>query len=172
MPELARRVEALLVPVFSTMAILAALAGAAIVGLIGASVAMRHFANAPFRFTEELVGLLMTAAFFLALPLVTLRSEHVRVRLFVGALPPGIRRAVAVMANLFGLTFCLWFVWLAIPWFEFAFQRGIRTEVARLLMYPWMVLLPLSLLLSALAFAVRCINDRARARPGTGTGVS
>ncbi len=143
------------------MAILAALAGAAIVGLIGASVVMRHFANAPFRFTEELVGILMTAAFFLALPLVTLRSEHVRIQVLVSVLPTGIRCAVAVFANLLGLIFCLWFLWLALPWFEFAFQRSIRTEVARLLMYPWMALLPLSLLLSALAFAVRGLTGGA-----------
>ena len=158
MPGFARRVERLLAPVLRALAILAALAGAAIVGLIGASVAMRHFANAPFRFTEELVGLLMTAAFFLALPLVTLRAEHVRVQFFVNALPPRLRWAVAVMANLLGLAFCLWFVWLALPWFEFAFQRSIKTEVARLLMYPWMALLPLSLLLSALAFSIRSLS--------------
>ena len=164
MPGFARRIEALLDPVFSVLAILAALAGAAIVGLIGTSVVMRHLANAPFRFTEELVGLLMTAAFFLALPLVTLRAKHVRIQFFVNALPIKIRCAVAVVANLLGLTFCLWFVWLALPWFEFAFQRSIRTEVARLLMYPWMVLLPLSLLLSAFAFAVRSFTDGVRDR--------
>ena len=133
---LARRLASLLAQLFSALAILAALAGAAIVGLTGASVAMRYFANAPFRFTEELVGLLMTAAFFLALPLVTLRAEHVRVQVFVNALPAGMRRAAVVLANLFGLGFCLWFFWLALPWFEFAFQRSIKTEVARLLMYP------------------------------------
>lgn len=154
------------------MAILAALAGAAIVVLIGASVAMRHFVNAPFRFTEELVGLLMTAAFFLALPLVTLRAEHVRVKFFVNALPHGIRYLIVVMANLFGLAFCLWFAWLAWPWFEFAFERSIKTEVARLLMYPWMMLLPLSLFLSALAFAVRSLADTTQDLSETGTRIT
>lgn len=166
-PGLARRVEKLLVPIFTALAVLAAIAGAAIVALIGASVAMRHFANAPFRFTEELVGLLMTASFFLALPLVTLRAEHVRVQFFVNLLPPGYRFWVGVVANLLGLVFCFWFVWLAVPWFEFAFLRGIKTEVGRLLMYPWMSLLPLSLLLSALAFGVR--NLKARDMNGHGT---
>ena len=74
---IANRIERLLAPVFVAMAVLAALAGGAIVILIGASVTMRYFAFAPFRFTEELVGLLMTAAFFLALPLATLRAKHV-----------------------------------------------------------------------------------------------
>lgn len=137
------------------MAVLATIAGGTIVVLIGASVTMRYFAYAPFRFTEELVGLLMTAAFFLALPLVTLRAEHVRVQVLVSALPRPVARWVGVLAGLFGMIFCLWFFWLCIPWLEFAFDRNIKTEVGRLLMYPWMALLPLSMLLTTLAFLVR-----------------
>ncbi|WP_421858532.1 TRAP transporter small permease [Oricola sp.] len=153
----ARAADRWLTPVFTGLAVLAALAGGAIVVLIGASVAMRHAVNAPFRFTEELVGLLMTAAFFLALPLVTLRAEHVRVHLIVGQLPPAAARVVAFAAGAFGIVFCLWYFYLCLPWFEFAFQRNIKTEVARLLMYPWMAVIPVSLLLTSLAFAVRAV---------------
>ena len=149
------RVERSLIPVFVAMAVLAATAGGLIVVLIGASVTMRYFAFAPFRFTEELVGLLMTAAFFLALPLVTLRAEHVRVLVLVSALRDGARRWVAALAGLFGAAFCLWFFVLCLPWMEFAYDRNIKTEVGRLLMYPWMALLPLSMLLTAIAFVVR-----------------
>ena len=152
---LAERAEALLSPVLRGLAVLATLAGVAIVGLIGASVAMRHVANAPFRFTEELVGLLMTAAFFLAMPLVTLRAEHVRVRIAVNALPPRHARRAAVAAALLGAIFCAWFMALTLPWLEFAVDRRIKTDVARLLMYPWMALLPASLFLTGLAFLVR-----------------
>ena len=142
-------------PVFVGLAVLAAVAGATIVLLIGASVTMRYFAFAPFRFTEELVGLLMTAAFFLALPLVTLRAEHVRVLLFVSMLPDRATRAVRALAALFGGAFCLWFLALCVPWLEFAIDRNIKTEVGRLLMYPWMALLPLSMALSIVAFLLR-----------------
>lgn len=133
------------------MAVLAALAGIAIVVLIGASVAMRYFAFAPFRFTEELVGLLMTSAFFLALPLATLRAEHVRVVLVVSAFPEKARRWVGRLSVVFGAAFFLWFMALCLPWLEFAIDRNIRTEVGRLLMYPWMALLPVSMALSAVA---------------------
>lgn len=150
-----RRVEAWLTPVFIAMAVLAAIAGSAIIGLIGTSVTMRYLAYAPFRHTEELVGLLMTAAFFLALPLVTLRAEHVRVLILVSSLPDRAGRWMAVVAGLFGAAFCLWFFVLCLPWLEFAFDRNIKTEVGRLLMYPWMALLPLSMLLTALAFLIR-----------------
>ena len=150
-----RRIAGWLEPLFVAMAILATVAGGFIVLLIGASVTMRYFAYAPFRFTEELVGLLMTAAFFLALPLVTLRAEHVRVRVLVAALPDRVAGWVAVLARLFGAAFCLWFFWLCMPWFEFAFDRNIKTEVGRLLMYPWMALPPLSMLLTLTAFLLR-----------------
>jgi TRAP-type C4-dicarboxylate transport system permease small subunit len=152
---LARKADRWLTPVFQGMAILGAVAGGAIVALIGASVAMRHIANAPFRFTEELVGLLMTAAFFLVLPLVTLKGEHVRVQILLSALPARLAGGVSVAAGLFGAGFCLWFFWLSLPWFQFALDRQIKTEVARLLMYPWMALMPVSLLLTAVAFAIR-----------------
>ena len=144
------------------MGVLAAIAGVMIVTLIGASVTMRYFAYTPFRFTEELVGLLMTAAFFLALPLITLRGKHVRVLMLLAYLPERTKRPVNIMAGLFGLAFCLWFFALCLPWFEFAFDRKIKTEVGRLLMYPWMALLPISMLLSGLAFILRglSVDDR------------
>ncbi|MDG1457105.1 MAG: TRAP transporter small permease [Pseudoprimorskyibacter sp.] len=140
---------------FKVMAVLAAIAGTLIVVMIGASVTMRYLAYTPFRFTEELVGLLMTAAFFLALPLVTFRAEHVRVQVLVAALPDTARLWVTRLAAAFGAVFCLWFFGLCLPWFEFAFERNIKTEVGRLLMYPWMALLPLSMILTMLAFVFR-----------------
>ncbi len=149
------RIEGILTPVFAAMAVLAAIAASVIVLLIGASVTMRYLAYAPFRFTEELVGLLMTAAFFLALPLATLRAEHVRVLVFVASLPDRAARQVSAVAGVFGVAFCLWFFSLCLPWLEFALDRNIKTEVGRLLMYPWMALLPVSMLLTAAAFLFR-----------------
>lgn len=153
----ARRIQIYLTPLFTGLAVMATVAGSAIVLLIGVSVTMRHVATAPLHFTEELVGLLMTAAFFLALPLVTLKGEHVRVSILVANLSERSRRWVALMAGLFGLAFCLWYFWLCLPWLEFAYGRVLKTEVARLLMYPWMALIPVSLLLTALAFAIRSV---------------
>lgn len=143
---------------FTALAVLAAIAGTLIVVMIGASVTMRYLAYTPFRFTEELVGLLMTAAFFLALPLVTLRAEHVRVQVLVAALPKTVRVWVTAFAVGFGAIFCMWFFALCLPWFEFAFERNIKTEVGRLLMYPWMALLPLSMILTMLAFVLRVVS--------------
>ncbi|MCR9124773.1 MAG: TRAP transporter small permease [Rhodobacteraceae bacterium] len=157
--------ERVVTPIFIAMAVLAAIAASAIILLIGASVTMRYLAFTPLRFTEELVGLLMTAAFFLALPLVTLRAEHVRVQILVAPLTGPTRWRVNLLAGLLGAGFCLWFFALCLPWFEFAYMRGIKTEVGRLLMYPWMALLPVSMFLTALAFVIR--GGIGTGRPGT-----
>lgn len=151
----ARRAQEWLTPVFRGLSVLAAIAGSSIVGLIGVSVFMRHVAYSPLYLTEELVGLLMTAAFFLALPLVTLKAEHVRVSVIVVNLPTQMRRWIGLGAGLLGVGFCLWYFALCLPWLEFAFQRNLKTEVARLIMYPWMALVPCSLFLTAIAFAIR-----------------
>ena len=67
-----KNTEMFVTPIFFLLAIVASLASIMIIGLIGTSVTMRYLAYAPFRFTEELVGLLMTTSFFLALPMITL----------------------------------------------------------------------------------------------------
>ena len=152
---------------FVALAVLATIAGVLIVALVGASVTMRYIAQVPFRFTEELVGLLMTAAFFLALPLVTLNAEHVRVQILVASLPPRLARWVSVTAAVFGFSFSVWFCWLCLPWFEFAYVRSIKTEVGRLLMYPWMFVLPMSMLLTSIAFALKAASGFQAATPSS-----
>ena len=156
---LAARLARILLPVYTALAVLAAVCGGAIVALMGASVTMRYFADAPFRFTEELVGLLMTAAFFLALPLATLRAEHVRVMALVAAMPDRLRAWSGRLAAGLGAGFCLWFLLLCLPWLEFAVSRNIKTEVGRMVLSPWMALVPLSMGLSLLAFAVKGMSD-------------
>ena len=144
--------DRLLERLFVALALIATGCGVMIIALVCSSVLMRHVANAPFRFTEELVGLLMTAAFFLSLPLVTFRARHVRVQILVNALPQRFFNLTVVLAAVFGVAFTAWFLWLCIPWLEFAMQRNIKSEVGRLLLYPWMAIVPLSMLLTALAF--------------------
>ena len=156
---LSRRTEVFVTPMFYFMAVLATIASVMIIILLVGSVTMRYLTYTPFRFTEELVGLLMTSAFFLALPLVTLHSKHARVLILISSLPDKIKPWVAGLASLFGVVFCAWFTLLCIPWLEFAYDRQIKTEVGRLIMYPWVSILPLSMLLTIIAFIIRCVSD-------------
>ena len=141
---------------------LAALALAAIVGIIVVSVVMRRLAGSPLYYTEELVGLLLGASLFLALPMVTRESSHVRVTFRASFLSARGRGVLAVFAGIVTLMCCGWFLLEAIPWIEFAFKRNIKTEAASLWLGPWMAVLPISIALCAMMVLVRVITGSER----------
>ena len=140
---------------------MAAACAFAMVALVVLSVAMRHLANAPFRFTEELVGLLLCATLFLALPQVTLAGSHVRVDLLQRYLGPRGRMVLAVLAAAVMVSFCIWFTIESMPWLDFAFRRTLKSEASRLLLYPWMATVPLSLALTGLCAIYRLAQPTA-----------
>ena len=84
---LATRLEQALVRLSRLCAALAASSLFLIVGIIVASVVMRRLAGSPMYYTEELVGLLRSTSLFLALPMVTVQSSHVRVTFLANFLP-------------------------------------------------------------------------------------
>jgi TRAP-type C4-dicarboxylate transport system permease small subunit len=127
------------------LAALAAVGLSLIVGIIATSVVMRRFANSPLHITEEVVGLLLSVVLFLGLPMVTLRSKHVRVSLLTNYVGDKSRGALQIAALAVGIVFFGWLIWETIPWFEFALKRNLKTETTRILLYPWMALMPLSL---------------------------
>lgn len=133
----------------------AALGMVGIVGLIFTSVVMRKFANSPLHITEEVVGLLLSVSLFLGLPLVTLRAKHVRVSILIENVSEQTRRVLDRIGLVLGLVFFAWIVFEAIPWWEFAHRLNLKTETSRILLYPWMALLPVSLSLTGLILAAR-----------------
>ena len=136
-------------------AALAALGLTVIVGIIVASVMMRKFANTPLHITEEVVGLLLSVALFLGLPIVTLRNRHVHVALLTTYVSGTAKAVLHVLGLTVGLVFFGWLIWETIPWFEFAFKRSLKTETTRILLYPWMALMPLSLVVTGLILIAR-----------------
>lgn len=165
---LARRLEQALVWASRLCAALAASSLFLIVAIILASVVMRRVADSPLYYTEELVGLLLSTSLFLALPMVTVQSSHVRVTFLANFLPARGRTVLAIFAALVMLAFCGWFLVDAIPWLEFAFKRNIRSEAASLRLAPWMAVLPLSVALCALLVLVRMVTGSDNT-PGEGT---
>lgn len=125
-------------------AVLAAMAMSGIVAVIVASVVMRRFAEAPLHITEDLVGLMLSTALFLGLPYATLHSRHVRVAVVVEAAGRRFAPPLTAAAMLVGSLFFGWILIESLPWLEFAWERGIRTETSRVLLYPWMSVLTLS----------------------------
>lgn len=134
---------------------LAALGIATIIGFIATSVALRKFANAPLHMTEEVVGLLLSVSLLLGLPMVTLRSEHVKMSLLTSALVPVTRKWVAASGAVLSIVFFGWLLVESYEWFEFAYQRNLKTLTSRILLYPWMAMLPLSLIICTLILLAR-----------------
>ena len=126
-----------------------------IVGIIFTSVLMRKLFNAPLHITEEVVGLLLSLSLFLGLPMVTMRSKHVRVSLLADQLNKQWHVGIQIMALLFGIAFFTWLIIETVPWFEFAFNRNIKTETSRILLYPWMAVMPFSLILTCSVLIAR-----------------
>ena len=123
----------------------AACAAAAMLVLVVAGVVMRYAFNAPLGFTEELVGLLLVAMLFLSLPLGALANRHVSVTLLTQALSPVGRRIADAMAALVTIAFAVWFIRETIPWLDLALRLTLRSEASRLLLWPWMLMLPIAL---------------------------
>ena len=136
-------------------ATLAVISLMAIVAVIVTSVFMRKFANSPLHITEEVVGLLLSVALFLGLPLVTLRGKHVNVSILTRATQGTVKISLQVAGLLIGASFFIWLIWDAIPWFDFAFKRNLKTETTRILLYPWMALMPFSLSITGAIFIAR-----------------
>src|SRR5689334_10695293 len=93
----------------------AALCLVAMMLLTVVDVVLRATANAPIRGVYELVELLLTGTFFLALPAVFLRDDHIVVNAIDDWLPravPGLKRIAAVLAAGF-LVVMAWQGWIA-----------------------------------------------------------
>ena len=87
--------------------------------------------------------------------MVTLRAKHVRVALVADMMTGKWRIAMQVAALLVGICFFVWLIKETVPWFEFAYKRNLKTETTRILLYPWMALMPLSLVLTCSIFVAR-----------------
>ncbi|RYH11353.1 TRAP transporter small permease [Tropicimonas sp. IMCC6043] len=150
-------------------AIAASLGIAAIVCIITASVVMRKLGS-PLHITEEVVGLLLSVSLLLALPMVSLRSQHVRVALLVNAVGGPWLRALLGLGLLMTLFFFGWLMLDIIPWFEFAFDRNLKTQTSRLLLYPWMAVMPVTILLTMAILFARLVGllpeEKAEPQPG------
>ncbi len=139
------------------MALLAAAGMTAIVIIIVTSVTMRKLAQ-PLYFTEEVVGLLLSVSLLLALPMVTLKAGHVRVSIVESMLTGRGRTALAVLAAFVGIGFCAWVTYEALDWLAFALRLNLKTETSRILLFPWMALLPFCLGLTGIMFIARLIG--------------
>jgi TRAP-type C4-dicarboxylate transport system permease small subunit len=121
---------------------LSAAACAGILGLVLAAVVMRYAVASPFRFTEELSGLLLSAMAFLALPFAMAGNANIRVTLLTERLPPVARRVSWVVGQAIMVAFCAIFAWEAWNIADFTMRLNLMSEQARLPLGPWVGLMP------------------------------
>lgn len=146
----------------------------AISALVALSAIMRYVVSAPFAFTEELVGLVLTAMLFLALPVALWRAKHIRMSLVSTRIKGAAGGVVALVAAAVLIAFSVWFLLEAWKTLGFEVRFNTRSTTAELLLYPWVALLPLSMALILLISAIRLpawwgMGRRGVAEGGEGT---
>lgn len=113
--------------------------------LVITSSVMRYFVGRPFRFTEELVALLYMAMVYLAIPLVTARRTQITVSVLPERLTILLSGVLRVGSALVMVGFCTWFMIEALDFAEYSRRLSSRTEQFDILLWPWMMLIPLTL---------------------------
>jgi TRAP-type C4-dicarboxylate transport system permease small subunit len=119
-----------------------AAACAGILGLVLAAVVMRYAVASPFRFTEELSGLLLSAMAFCALPFAMAANANIRVTLVTERLNGLPRRVFWVIGQAIMVAFCAIFAWESWGIAEFTLRLNLQSEQARLPLGPWTALMP------------------------------
>lgn len=152
--KLAERIDRAIFWIARALAVLAASAIAVMAVLTVAAVIMRYGFGAPFRFTEELAGLMLVMAAFLAMPLVLVRHENIRVTLLSDHVPTPWRRGFWVLGQLVFLTFALIFFRDSLADAQFTQKLSLKSEVARLPLAPfvWAMVAAIGLLVVVAAW--------------------
>ena len=114
----------------------------AMTGFVALSAIMRYFVGSPFGFTEELVALMFLAMVFFTIPISTVRREHIVVTVCVERVRPPLKRVLALVAALVMVAFSVWFVIESWSTMAFSAKIGARTDQVRLLLWPWMAIMP------------------------------
>jgi len=141
-----------------SLTVTAAVAGGVMCVFIMLSVFMRYFVGAPFRFTEELVGLLFAAMVFLVLPVAEIRNMHIRVTVLTNLFTP-FWRAIAELGSMLAVVaFAVIFGLLSFDFAAMSYLIGSKTSMGGMLLYPWMGLMPLASGLLGFAVVLRHIE--------------
>ncbi len=134
------RIDRAIVAVARGFLVLAAGACAAVFALVFLAVVMRYVAQAPFRFSDELAGLLLAAIVFLGMPFAFAAHQNIRVTLLTERLPRNAARVFWVIGQVVTVAFCALVAWDAWKITAFTIRLGLKSEQARLPLTPWLIL--------------------------------
>lgn len=120
---------------------------------------MRYVVGSPFRFTEELVGLLFSAMVFVLLPVGEIENRHIRVTVVTDLYSPFWRRFSELLSSVAVIVFAIVFSLISFDFTAMSYELGASSEMSAMLLYPWMALMPLSSALLGIAVVIRRLED-------------
>lgn len=118
--------------------------------LIFISTFMRYLGGRPLRFSDELAGLLFLTLTFLCLPHVLNKGRHIRIEILINMVPAGVAKLMDFIGVITLLTFCSFFAYESWKFMDFSFSLNSRTDISGILLWPWMMIMPLSMVLCIL----------------------
>lgn len=137
----------------------AALSVAGIIAILVFSSVQRYILVHPIPETEELAAFLFVALAFLSIAEGFVSNRQIRILMLWRKLPPSVQGWAMILGHL--LTIAV-LALLILQLFDFAwlsFQFKSRSYVADMLMWPWMMIMPVALFVLALAAATRVLVD-------------
>jgi TRAP-type C4-dicarboxylate transport system permease small subunit len=138
-----------------------------------ANVVGRYVFAAPIASAEEVMLFLLVAIVFLGNSVVAWERKQIRMDVFLHALPPGLRNALDVLADLAAIVVSVVLVVLSWPAIQMLAEFDERSQAADIPLVIPQALVPIGLGLTALLVTVRLIAGRTRRRlpfaePGPG----
>ncbi|MDQ7729536.1 TRAP transporter small permease [Halomonas sp. SpR8] len=130
--------------------LLGVLSGVSMTALIFISTLMRYLGGRPLRFSDELAGLLFLSLTFLCLPHVLNKGRHIRIEILINLVPLGIAKVMDFIGVITLLTFCSIFAYESWNFMNFSFSLNSRTDISSILLWPWMAIMPFSMVLCML----------------------
>lgn len=149
-----------------TLAALGAACVAVLAVLTVAAVMMRYGFGAPFRFTDELGGLLLVTSVFLGLPHVLASNANIRVTLLSDKAKGPLGRGVWILGQLILVAFAAIFLRDALAEAQFTQKLNLRSEVARIPLSPFVWLMVAGMGLVAFIGAFQALGKA----PSSGQG--
>lgn len=135
------------------------------VALNFANIVGRYFLNSPIEWGEEVMLFLMVGIVFLAAVPVSAEGRQIKMDILVNMLPDPGRRALEVLAGLLEIGVVTAIAVIGIPVIKQLYMFDQRSQAANLPLYVPQAMVPLGLLLMALATAMRLVAGRDRPGP-------
>lgn len=142
--------SSLLSAIIRVLFYIAVLSGVVMAGMILLSAILRYVINEPLSFSDELAGLLFVTLGFFSFPYVMEKSEHINLAVLVERLSPAKQKVCRFLASMIFFSFSITFIYQSWNFVDFSRVLSSRTDVAHLLLWPWMAVMPISMTLCAL----------------------